>query len=992
MTAETAGDAAAWRATYYAYDARGRVLEKAVFDADDALVSRETCTYDDAASGGYAVVTKTLHGDADAADQTTVTYTDKYGDTVRTSVAGVVTSYAYDYVGNAVRSFYGTTTLAAYTYDFRGNVLTETDALGNTRSFTYDALGRKTAESDCKGNITTYAYDLAGRLLTVTAPLSDTTDAVTVYTYDANGNVLRTEQTAQADDSAVPTWRTVEQTYDAMNRVTDIAETADGTHKVWTHYAYNAAGDLTDVYTGLSAKWSLAVNPETYSHTHYAYDARGRVDTLTDALGQSETYTYDPLGTPLGAVLRDGTTTAYTYSPLGAVTSRIGSMTTGTAYTATGAVAQTTADGETVAYTYNPAGGILTETAGDSVKTYTYDHRGRQASFTLTVGGETVGTTTYAYDLLDRVTAVTADGVETTYTYDANGNRASQTTGAVTTTYTYNKANLVTGMVNTLLNDDGEDVVISEFAYTYYADGNQRTKTETLLGGDPITTTYVYDGLGRLTSETKGEDSITYTYDASGNRVGMNRNGTVTAYAYDANNRLLSETVGDTVTTYTYDANGNTLTAGDKTYTYNDRGQQIGFANETVSASYAYNPSGLRKAKTVGGSTKYFVYNGMNIVYEYSESVADSVAYFYGLNRTHNSEGEIYVYNAHGDVVQLVKDNSVVASYTYDAFGNLTSQIGESDNPFLYCGEYYDAETQTYYLRARYYNPANGRFTQQDAWSFMDASDPLSLNLYTYCCNNPVMYVDPHGNFAILATLATIAVGAAIGAVIDAGAQLIQNGGNVKDINWRSVGASAAAGAVTTGLAMLTGGVSLGVEATMAWGALTGAAGYVTYNTVNGSEMSAEGMLTSMATGALVRGVAYKISNPNTNGLLSSNKLGTTSSENITVVQQTQETDSTTRLYRVVSIEEYDSIISSGKFSVGGNSLEEKWFATTGSNAMQWGSHFYPDGQCRIVYVDVPSEALTKMYYNSSLDGIGAGYCSNLDLINNSAINIGVFK
>ena len=230
----------------------------------------------------------------------------------------------------------------------------------------------------------------------------------------------------------------------------------------------------------------------------------------------------------------------------------------------------------------------------------------------------------------------------------------------------------------------------------------------------------------------------------------MNRNGTVTAYAYDANNRLLSETVGDTVTTYTYDANGNTLTAGDKTYTYNDRGQQTGYSNGTTTASYAYNPSGLRKAKTVGGSTKYFVYNGMNIVYEYSESVADGVAYFYGLNRTHNSEGEIYVYNAHGDVVQLIKDNSVVASYTYDAFGNLTSQIGESDNPFLYCGEYFDAETQTYYLRARYYNPANGRFTQQDAWSFMDTSDPLSLNLYTYCCNNPVMYVDPSGHFGRL--------------------------------------------------------------------------------------------------------------------------------------------------------------------------------------------------------------------------------------------------
>ena len=225
----------------------------------------------------------------------------------------------------------------------------------------------------------------------------------------------------------------------------------------------------------------------------------------------------------------------------------------------------------------------------------------------------------------------------------------------------------------------------------------------------------------------------------------------VTTYVYDANNRLLTETVGETTASYTYDANGNTLTAGDKTYTYNVRGQQSGFTNETVSASYAYNPSGLRKAKTVGGSTKYFVYNGMNIVYEYSESVADSVAYFYGLNRTHNSEGEIYLYNAHGDVVQLVRDNAVVASYTYDAFGNLTSQIGESDNPFLYCGEYYDAETQTYYLRARYYNPANGRFTQQDAWAYMDASDPLSLNLYAYCGNNPIMYVDPSGNFGTAA-------------------------------------------------------------------------------------------------------------------------------------------------------------------------------------------------------------------------------------------------
>ncbi len=402
-------------------------------------------------------------------------------------------------------------------------------------------------------------------------------------------------------------------------------------------------------------------------------------------------------------------------------------------------------------YTYDTHGNVLTESDETATRTYTYDSRGRKSGYALTVGDTEISTATYAYDILDRLISVTEGGVTTTYTYDANGNRASQTTGEVSVAYTYNDANLVTSLTNTLTNATGEAVVPSAFAYTYYADGNQHTKTETMLSGDPVTTTYVYDGLGRLTAETRGEDSIAYTYDASGNRISTTAGGVITTYAYDANNRLLSETVGDTATAYTYDANGNTLTAGDKTYTYNTRGQQTGFADATAAASYAYNPSGLRNVKTVGGSTKYFVYNGMNIVYEYTESVADGVAYFYGLNRTHNSEGEIYLYNAHGDVMQLVKNNAVVASYTYDAFGNLTSQIGESDNPFLYCGEYYDAETQTYYLRARYYNPANGRFTQQDAWAYMDASDPLSLNLYAYCGNNPIMYVDPSGNFGTAA-------------------------------------------------------------------------------------------------------------------------------------------------------------------------------------------------------------------------------------------------
>ena len=98
-----------------------------------------------------------------------------------------------------------------------------------------------------------------------------------------------------------------------------------------------------------------------------------------------------------------------------------------------------------------------------------------------------------------------------------------------------------------------------------------------------------------------------------------------------------------------------------------------------------------------------------------------------------------YHYNAHGDVVQLTNSSGTVTkNYTYDAFG-VEQDASDSDaNPFRYCGEQYDSETGNYYLRARYYSPEVGRFTQEDP--IMDG-----LNWYTYCAGNPVRFYDPSG-------------------------------------------------------------------------------------------------------------------------------------------------------------------------------------------------------------------------------------------------------
>jgi len=107
-----------------------------------------------------------------------------------------------------------------------------------------------------------------------------------------------------------------------------------------------------------------------------------------------------------------------------------------------------------------------------------------------------------------------------------------------------------------------------------------------------------------------------------------------------------------------------------------------------------------------------------------------------------NGDGEQYYYlnNAHGDVEALIDlKGEVVNRYQYDAFGNIVEAKENVHNRFKYAGEQYDQVTGQYYLRARFYNPVVGRFTQEDVYR----GD--GLNLYAYVGNNPVNYVDLSG-------------------------------------------------------------------------------------------------------------------------------------------------------------------------------------------------------------------------------------------------------
>ena len=111
-----------------------------------------------------------------------------------------------------------------------------------------------------------------------------------------------------------------------------------------------------------------------------------------------------------------------------------------------------------------------------------------------------------------------------------------------------------------------------------------------------------------------------------------------------------------------------------------------------------------------------------------------------------------YVLNLQGDVVKLVTESgAVVASYEYDAWGNILSQSGSMAdvNPLRYRGYYYDVETGFYYLQSRYYDPANHRFINADVYTSTDSSDAVSCNMFAYCNNNPVLLEDHNGEIGI---------------------------------------------------------------------------------------------------------------------------------------------------------------------------------------------------------------------------------------------------
>ena len=539
---------------------------------------------------------------------------------------------------------------------------------------------------------------------------------------------------------------------------------------------------------------------DTIRETKYAYDTKNRLISYTDPEGRTETYTYDCNSNLTKTVDKNGNTLKNTYDNKNRLTERTakekktGKETVHTyRYNAYGDVAVQ----DDTQFVYGDVSGQVTKETTkltknkDVVKNYTYDSKGNKSTFSVKAGEDTKLSLSYEYDGSSRLISVKdSEGNQAvSYTYDTEGSLSErQAANGLKTTYGYDYQNRLTSMTN----ETGKGVV-SKYSSTYLKNGQKAEEVSTVMDKNgkntKKTAAYTYDMLGRITRETKtGREDISYTYDANNNRKQMTIGNKTTAYQYNKNDELLrtdtlhTDTEKNDVVIYKNDKNGNQLatvnrseipaeakdtsyidvdvTLGDNQLNdnvvnhYNALNQLTETLTKNYKVSFTYDAEGLRTGKTVNGEKTVYVWDGDQVVMELSKGGAVQKRYIRGndlvyADKGENTEKTYYVTDMHGNVVQLLDESgNVTKTYEYDSFGNEVKPEKKDENPYRYCGEYYDKETEEVYLRARYYEPGVGRFITRDTYTG-ESNEPLSLHLYTYCENDGVNAWDPSGHYKI---------------------------------------------------------------------------------------------------------------------------------------------------------------------------------------------------------------------------------------------------
>lgn len=763
----------------YAYDAVGN-LTTLTYPNDFSV----TYTYDDARR--LATVTDS--------DNRVTTY--DYDDSGRVHTValpnGTSATYAYDDAGRITTLTHATGGTAfatiGHTYDGRGNRLTRT-VDGATESYTYDDLARMTGVEYPGGRSVSYAYDAAGNRTQETEPLG-----ATAYSYDVADQLL------SAGDGS--------RTYDPDGQLTQVGASRE--------YLWNTRGQLVGITTPENRAPTANAGTDASGYVDWLQLLDGSASA--DPEGMPLTYTWTEVaGNPATGVLRGLHAPKPAFLPTTAGTYQFDLVVSdGVESSAADRVQVTVAAGSPppITQTVSPASGMSGYVVSNApttryftsdslitgrVSTATYlgaaqfalptpPPQATLSGATLTLWGKQVvsNTATDQWSVQLLPTSLDATWAQATYTTisAATPDRTltpvlvglGQVVANQANVWTFTTDDLavlqdrLAGSVKLSLRTRGDTLGPSSRVYWYSGNttvANRKPVLTLSYTPDPLPDQAPYadagrwqdvSGLGRATLDGSAsfdaEGPVSYAWTAhAGNPAAVSFSDAASAspevtftdpgaYRFDL---AVTDSQNHTTTATTRVTIGAPAVANEASFTYDGDGERATATADGQTTRFVVDPTAglsrvLAERSLPDGTWTYHVYGhdllysvtGENVTVLHSDPLGSTIA-------TTDGTGQ------------------VTARMAYDVFGE-RRDADASPTAFTFTGERMDA-TGLQYLRARYYDPAVGRFISRDPFP-AQAADTQTFNRYLYAKNNPTNYVDPSGKWPSLTDIGVALCGA----------------------------------------------------------------------------------------------------------------------------------------------------------------------------------------------------------------------------------------
>jgi RHS repeat-associated protein len=634
---------------------------------------------------------------------------------------GVVLTYRYDDARRLVGIIDGSGNRMDYTLDARGQSTVQaiTDAGGQLRfrlNQVFDALGRVQQLTEANGQRTSFTYDAAGRLTSSNDPLA----RITTQSYDTLGRLVR--QVQDSKGIAADT-RLAYDDHDQVREVTDPKGLA-------TRYQRNSLGDTQSLSS-----------PDT-GQTRYDTNAAGQVVRTETADGHVGVMSYDVRGrltrteydadTPI--TLGWDTSAALCSADERFAAGRLASMSDGSGRTD---------------YCHDAMGRMTrkVQRTGDVSLAlgYVYTPAGRLAAMTLPDGSRV----TYARNALGQVSDVSVDTGTATMNilHDATwmpfGPIMGWTDAAgQSITRTYGPDGRMTAIADSV--NGGLDL-----RYTYDVRGKL-----TQLASGPTTTTWSYDGIGRLLDAKVGSAvRHAYLWDATGNRLRYTSPAGSQTYSYPADSHRLMAVGSEE---RSYDAAGHTIAMNGRQFSYNAQGRLTAVKVGVLElARFAYNGRGERVLRTDDSGETITLYDEAGHWigdYDAKGKPKQQVIWLDDLPVALLADGKVYdIRPDHLGTPRAVIDRSMKqAVWTWPVSGEPFGNDAPNEDPdgdgvafnfdMRFPGQRYDAATGINYNYFRDYDSQTGRYVQ---------SDPIGLesgmSIYSYALGSPINGFDSDG-------------------------------------------------------------------------------------------------------------------------------------------------------------------------------------------------------------------------------------------------------